>query len=291
MSHPLVFHLAISTLRKKVDKNVPCLCLWTRLHAGSRILVLLLVALFKSMLPDFDRSASLRVPCSHDQPPRLVTTLVSEPSWPRAASALESLAVWDAVHFLQISECGHEYENQHAFFPLLPLSIRFLLNHLLYPWTPLLGQRAVLVLAGLLLTNGAFVLAAISIHRLTLLLTDNDQAFAATTAVLFCFNPASIFYSVVYTEAPFAALVFSGLAFLHARPPTISLASSAHELLGTILLALASCVRSNGITNLLFIAHRALAKVGEAEREGARSVQHFAIQCPRMMMIFFPRLV
>ena len=35
---------------------------------------------------------------------------------------------WDAIYFLSLSEHGYVYEQQHAFFPLLPLLTRLLSN-------------------------------------------------------------------------------------------------------------------------------------------------------------------
>lgn len=36
------------------------------------------------------------------------------------------LSHWDAVYFLRIAQAGYEFEQFHAFFPLLPLLIRIL---------------------------------------------------------------------------------------------------------------------------------------------------------------------
>lgn len=40
------------------------------------------------------------------------------------ADALSRLAVWDSAFFVRIAQCGYEYEQFHAFFPLLPLLLR-----------------------------------------------------------------------------------------------------------------------------------------------------------------------
>lgn len=45
------------------------------------------------------------------------------PRWPLTAASLEGLAVWDAVFFLRISQCGYEYDKFHAFFPGLPAAM------------------------------------------------------------------------------------------------------------------------------------------------------------------------
>lgn len=87
--------------------------------------------------------------------------------------------------------------------------------------------RVLLLFSGVFISNTAFVVAAVLlyacarsalfdifkyIHRLTKLLF-KDADFAFTSAVLFCFNPASIFMSALYTESLFAALLFASLIF------------------------------------------------------------------------------
>jgi Mannosyltransferase (PIG-V) len=42
------------------------------------------------------------------------------------AHRLGQLAVWDSVFFVRIAQCGYEYEQFHAFFPLLPTVLRLL---------------------------------------------------------------------------------------------------------------------------------------------------------------------
>lgn len=45
--------------------------------------------------------------------------------WKNLGAAIEELVVWDSVYYVRIAECGYEYEQTHAFFPALPLMIRF----------------------------------------------------------------------------------------------------------------------------------------------------------------------
>lgn len=39
---------------------------------------------------------------------------------------LEGLIVWDSVYFVGIAKCGYEGDKAHAFFPMLPLSMKLL---------------------------------------------------------------------------------------------------------------------------------------------------------------------
>jgi len=64
-----------------------------------------------------------------------------------------------------------------------------------------------------------------------------DNRLAAAAALLYTFNPASVFHSTLYTEALFAAASFAGL---YAQYHWGSIA------LATLPNALASLIRSNG---------------------------------------------
>lgn len=62
-----------------------------------------------------------------------------------------------------------------------------------------------------------------------------DEQWADRATLFFCFNPASVFYSVVYTESLFAAATFWGLVLL---PQS--------GLLATGCFTVAAATRSNG---------------------------------------------
>ncbi|CAM0949832.1 unnamed protein product [Alopecurus aequalis] len=168
----------------------PPLAAVVRLATVSRALVLALSLLARVLFRPYDTSASLHPPC------------LSSPSFPSpassynstAAAAISSFAVWDGVHFARSAECGYEYEQSFAFLPLLPASMALLSRTLFAPLVPVLGYRAVLVISGHVLNNVAFVAAAAYFYRLSvLILKDSGAAYRAS--VLFCFNPASVFYS------------------------------------------------------------------------------------------------
>jgi len=83
---------------------------------------------------------------------------------------------------------------------------------------PVLYPRCTLALSGLLLSNVCFVLAALALFWLSCL-TVRDGDLALRAALLFCFNPASIFFSSVYTESLFAFLSWAGALSLAVDSP------------------------------------------------------------------------
>ena len=62
-----------------------------------------------------------------------------------------------------------------------------------------------------------------------------DPVLAASATLLFCFNPASAFFSAAYTEGLFASLTMAGLYYQASRPWT-----------SAVSFAAASVTRSNG---------------------------------------------
>lgn len=94
-------------------------------HAiASRLLLLSLILLWRSLLSPYDTSASINPACvssSSDSPNSNPQVL-----FPRVAAALEDSIVWDSVYFVRIAQCGYEYEQSYAFFPLLPICISLL---------------------------------------------------------------------------------------------------------------------------------------------------------------------
>ena len=91
------------------------------------------------------------------------------------------------------------------------------------------------MLAGIVLSNTAFIVAACCLHALgTHVLRDPQLAHSA--ALVFCVAPASIFFSSVYAESIFAGATFGGLLLLERGSPWSA----------ACVLALGGGCRSNG---------------------------------------------
>ncbi|KAG7951136.1 hypothetical protein I3843_13G151600, partial [Carya illinoinensis] len=159
----------------------------------------------------------------------------------------------DSIYFLRITHWGYEYEQSYAFLPLLPLTISFLSCTVFAPLVPLIGYRAMLGLSGYVINNVTFVFAAINFYKLSvIILKDSDSALWAS--ILFCFNPASVFYLAIYSESLYALFSIGGIYHLVTGGNSIAV----------LLLALSTCARSNGVLNAGYFCFQTLHQAYEA---------------------------
>ncbi|KAI3890646.1 hypothetical protein MKW92_014172 [Papaver armeniacum] len=215
----------------------------------SRILLISLIILWRSLFSPYDTSAILNPNCLSSDFYNSSKLLI----WPKIGSAIEGSIVWDGVYFIRIAQCGYEYEQTYAFFPLLPVFIYILSRTVFAPLVPFIGYRAVLGLSGYFINNAAFLLSAIYFYRLSvIILKDRKAAFRAS--ILFCFNPASIFYSSIYTESLYSLFSLGGVYHLLSGGNTIAV----------LLFALSGAARSNGVLNAGYICFQALHRAYDA---------------------------
>ncbi|KAG9457730.1 hypothetical protein H6P81_002238 [Aristolochia fimbriata] len=222
-----------------------------RIAVVSRVVTLGLIFLFRSLASPYDTSASINPNCLSEN-----NTGGSQPEvvlLPRIASALESSVVWDGVYFVRIAQCGYEYEQTYAFLPLLPFCIRLLSRSVFVPLVPVVGYRAVLALSGHVISNVAFAFAALYLYRLSLLVLEDSEA-AYRASIFFCFNPASIFYSSVYSESLYSLGSFGGIYHLLTGANSIAV----------LMFALSGSARSNGVLNAGYFCFKALHQAYDA---------------------------
>ncbi|KAK9122640.1 hypothetical protein Sjap_012242 [Stephania japonica] len=214
----------------------------------SRLILLTLILIWRSLLSPYDTSAPLNPNClsSHQ-------TLNSPPISPSIGSSIESSIVWDGVYFARIAQCGYEYEQTFAFLPLLPVLMYLVAHTVLAPLVPVIGYRAVLGLSGYVISNVAFLFAAVYLYRLSVIVLKDRKASLLAT-ILFCFNPASIFYSSVYSESLYSLFSFGGLYYLLSSSSTVAV----------LLLALSGSARSNGVLNAGYFCFQAMHQAYDA---------------------------
>ncbi|XP_034103987.1 GPI mannosyltransferase 2 [Drosophila albomicans] len=119
---------------------------------------------------------------------------------------LNGLRHWDGEYFLHIANNLYTYENTLAFYPLYPTMVRYIAMACQSLYVPLSMQSLTLVV-GVALNVWLFCEAANLLYQLTQRMF-NDLNKSWNAALIFCFNPASIFFSAVYSESCFAYTSF-----------------------------------------------------------------------------------
>ncbi len=76
----------------------------------------------------------------------------------------------------------------------------------------------------------------------------NDEYLAYKSALLFCINPASVYFSAPYAETLFSLATFAAL-------------NDQHLLRKGVLFAIASVVRINGMANVVFVVYASMKAV------------------------------
>lgn len=169
------------------------------LFVGSRIVVLLVAALVEQ-----DLALSYHGPTFSDAP------------------LLRSLTGSDAVYFLGIARDGYHVQpvqldfHDWAFFPLFPLLTRL-------ASVVTLGDLAV---AGVLISNLAFVAALVVLYRLALRHLDPDGALRSLAFVAFA--PGAVAFAMAYSDSLF--LLLAAAAFLAAEDKRWWLAAACYAL-------------------------------------------------------------
>lgn len=161
---------------------------------------------------------------------------------------LGGLVRWDAQYFMHIAQYGYTHENTLAFFPMFPLIVRSVAAVIGIPLLYVFNYYSVLLISATLVNFFIFVRTAVVFHKLSEHVL-RDETLAYRAALLFCINPASVFFSAPYSEGLFALLTFSGLLFNETRSSSSFSAS---------VFGLASAARSNGLVNVGFVLYRKL---------------------------------
>jgi len=164
-------------------------------------------------------------------------------------TVLHPFVRWDSVHMIKIAAEGYTHEHQLVFFPLFPAFINWTASLLLSMATLLdlnlhLTYHERLLISALSLNILFFALACAVLQSLIWIIAPNvDKRTFDAAILLFCCNPAGVFFSMVYTESAFALL--SWLGFL--------MFAQGYDIASAIPLCLASLLRSNGSLNVIVI--------------------------------------
>ncbi|CAF1069356.1 unnamed protein product, partial [Didymodactylos carnosus] len=150
---------------------------------------------------------------------------------------------WDGIYFLHIARYGYSYENSLAFFPAYPLIVVKPLAQLLGSLLPLNSHSALLlasfldnIFLGLFITYLLFHLSVKYGFQLSI---------AYWSSIIFCINPATIFFIAPYSECLFLFSQLLALLFLNNDRPFVA----------SLLFGFGLSIRANGIVSYGFILY------------------------------------
>lgn len=149
---------------------------------------------------------------------------------------------WDAEYFLHITEYGYTYENTLAFYPLYPFLINIISRFVLI-FIDFISFREIALVISILLNMIFFINAVKKLYKLTLIIFDNNLIMANISIILFCINPAAIFFTAPYSESLFTWCTFSVIYYC--------VRYKFHK--SILPLCLSILCRSNGILNIGFL--------------------------------------
>lgn len=214
----------------------------TKLAIFSRIFVICLQCISNHLIEDHDAGDVFRAPLDLTLKKRKCDSIVEV--------LLGGFRRWDAQYFLHISEHGYTYENTLAFFPLYPLCIK-IVRYVLINALPFFSVHTLSLLIGIILNVIFFAKAANAIYELGRKVL-RDQRKAEIAAVLFCFNPASIFFTAPYSESLYSWLSFALM---------LKCFEDINSVLIVVPLSLSILCRSNGLINIGFVVYFGLKKM------------------------------
>lgn len=213
----------------------------------SRFLVIGLSAVANFIIPDHDAKVFkwLQVPATATNQSLTDTPTIGD----NLISYLcDGLLNWDGQYFMHIASTGYTYENTLAFMPLYPVLVRHVgevVYWLLFDYQ-LINFVPALKLAAVMINIACFVAATLSLFELSRRVLGDDR-LAYRSALLFCINPASIFFSAAYSESMNAALTFYGLYKLEKNGFTLRMEAS---------FAASTLCRANSCLNIGFVAYK-----------------------------------
>ncbi|GMR53540.1 hypothetical protein PMAYCL1PPCAC_23735, partial [Pristionchus mayeri] len=154
---------------------------------------------------------------------------------------------WDALQFVHVAEYGYVFEHSLAFFPCFPTVIHAISNLINGLSMGLICTHSSLLITALLINFVAFLFSTLLVYKISLILTSSTK-ISLISALLFSINPASIFFSSIYTESLYCTLSLLGIYILLS-----SRSSNSALLFAALIFAGSFLTRSNGILNIGYI--------------------------------------
>ncbi|XP_058447621.1 GPI mannosyltransferase 2 [Malaya genurostris] len=207
----------------------------------SRLFVILVQIISNILVPDHEAGVFI-APRDPELSPAKFDGLVSV--------LFGGLHRWDAQYFLHIAEYGYTYENTLAFLPLFPFVVK-MLTMAFGGTSSVVTYRELSLALAVVLNVIFFVLAAKALYKLSNMVLGNKKK-SELAVILFCFNPASIFFTAPYTESLYSWLSFTVM---------VQCIDDINSVLITVPLSLSLLCRSNGMLNIGFLLYFSIRRI------------------------------
>jgi phosphatidylinositol glycan class V len=155
---------------------------------------------------------------------------------------LKPFTRWDSVYYITIALHGYQNEYYYVFYPFYPFLLRYLGKAV-----GLLGSSPLesVIIGGIFYNTICYIL---NYYLLILILQKlrYSQAIQDTAALLYLYQPATVFSLTIYTEAIYTTFTWLGVySYLHEHRSI--------QCIGIGCFGTASLIRSNGMLNMLFL--------------------------------------
>lgn len=217
---------------------------------STRVAVIVLQAISNFLIPDHDANVFI----SPEDPSLRKSTadyIIDK--------LLGGMKRWDAQYFIHIAQYGYTFENSLVFFPLFPFIVRYAAYGISSVLGSFLNFHSTLLISATLVNLVIFIKSADILHRLSLrVLRSECRAYKAV--ILFCINPASIFFSAPYSESLFAWMSFYTMLKCTDNE---TFRFSNIDIVTCFPAGLSMITRSNGIINLGFLIYATFKNIIE----------------------------
>ncbi|KAM3965517.1 phosphatidylinositol glycan anchor biosynthesis class V [Aphomia sociella] len=217
---------------------------------STRIIVIFLQAISNFVIPDHNANVFI----SPEDP-----TLRKSYADFAVDRLLGGMKRWDAQYYIHIAQYGYTYENCLAFYPLFPMIVRYLAYGLCSLLGNLLNFHSALLISATIINVLMFIKSADVLHRLSLRIL-RSECKAYKCAILYCVNPASIFFTAPYSETLFAWMSFYTMLKC-TENETLRFANI--DITSGMPAGFSMITRSNGSINLGFILYTSFKNVIE----------------------------
>lgn len=124
-------------------------------------------------------------------------------------------ARWDSYRYVEIAQHGYENPKLATFFPGYPLLMRVVDRTVLAVIMDEDGRDSRMALAGIVVSAGCSLLAALGMYTLAYERLDQSQEMAGRATFYMLIFPTAMFMTQLYTESAYLAISLWGLVFAY----------------------------------------------------------------------------